>query len=563
MKKLNNKNNIIKFILYLLFITLINSNNVVFANNNNEHDNYHKLDQQFSELLKDNTYKEYNDGLIEQIKYLINNVYYYDVPESISNAKSVEEIMKDIRDPYTQYYTGEEFKKLQEGINNVFSGIGIYYKKHEDGIIITDMVPGSSAEYAGLKIGDIVIQLNREEIKGLSVEKIDKYIKGEEGTKVILDVKRGTQIVTFILQRRAVEIPTVDSKILDENIGYVHIKSFGNKTPELFKKRIENLLNSNIENLVVDLRGNLGGYTSSAYEIAGYFIGNKTVTIMKDKKGNETLYRGSSQELLRDIPIIFITDKNTASASEILTSAVKDYERAFIIGNKTYGKGVQQTSFILTDESFLKLTTHEFFSPFGSKINKIGVKPNFDTKSIDSLKVAELLFSGGKHREYNSQLVKLSIDSREFIIDLKKGKDRNYRSAFKYIIESSDGENIEIGNKDNWVKFDKNKISNDFYFENLKTMDSLTKSSKDTELTVKFNKDIRPRTANELNVKLVEGAFFQEVQLEYTIDKGNEIHIKCKEDLSTDKEYYLLVEGIESIDGMPLKNGSIARVYVY
>lgn len=557
MKKLKNKSYILKFILYLLISTLINSKNIVFAKN------YNKSELKFSALLNDNTYKEYNNDLVEQIKYLINNVYYYNIPEDLTNVKTVKEIMEKIEDPYTQYYTAEEFKKLQENINNMFSGVGIYYKKHEEGILITNIFPGSSAEYSGLKVGDIVINVDRREIKGLSVETIDKYIKGEEGTKVILDIKRDSQIITFILERRTVEVPTVNSKLLDKNIGYIHIDSFGNKTPELFKKKIKYLLNSGMESLIIDLRGNPGGYTSSAYEIAGCLIGGKTATVMKDNKGNETLYGGVSQNLIRDIPTIFITDRNTASASEILTSAIKDYERAFIIGDKTYGKGVQQTAFILMDGSVLKVTTHEFFSPLGNKINKVGVEPHFNTGKIDSLKVAELLFSGNERREYNSQLVKLSIDGKEFIIDFKKGKDRNYRSAFKYIIENSDGDNIEIGSKDNWVKFNKNKISNDFYFENLKTIESLTKSSKDTEFTVKFNKDIRPRTANEFNVKLVDGTFFEEVELEYTVDKSNEIQIKCKENLSTDKEYYLLVEGIESIDGMPLKNGAIARIYVY
>lgn len=562
MKKINNKNHIMKFILYFLFVILINFDNVVFANNNiyNDHD---KLNKSFSTLLKDETYEEYNNEILDQIKYLMNNVYYYDIPESLANAKTVKEIMNKIDDPYTQYYTSEEFKKLQENINNVVPGVGIYYKKHEEGIEIIGILPGSSAEYSGLKVGDIVVSVDRKEIKELSVERIDKYIRGEEGTKVILDIKRNSQLITFILERRTVEIPTVDSKLLDKNAGYVHIKSFGNKTPELFKKKIEYLLSNDIKSLIVDLRGNPGGYTSSAYEIAGCLIGSRTVTMMKDNKGNESFYRGTSQDLLRDLPIIFITDKNTASASEILTSAVKDYDRAFVIGNKTYGKGVQQTSFILLDGSFLKVTTHEFFSPLGNKINKIGVEPHFNTEKIDPLKVAELLFSGNQYREYNSQLIKLSIDGKEFIIDIKKGKDRNYRSAFKYIIENSDGDSIEIGSKDNWVKFDKNKISNDFYFDNLKTMESLTKSSKDTEFTVKFNKDIRPRTVNEFNVKLVEGTFFEEVPLDYVVDKSNEIKIKCKEVLNTDKEYYLLVEGIESIDGMPLKNGSIARVYVY
>ena len=563
MKKLSNKSHIIKFFIYLLFITLMNFNNIVFADNGNRYNDNIEIQQKYSELLKSNTYKDYNDNLLDQAKHLLNNFYYYDIPESVDKVKSVKEIIEKLEDPYTQYYTEEEFKKLQKDINNMISGVGVHYKKHKEGIEITDIIPGSSAEYSGVKLGDIVIKIDRKEIKELSLKTIDKYLNGEEGTKAILDVKRGSKIVTFILERRTVQIPTVNSNVLDQNIGYVNIKSFGNNTPKLFKQSIEQLLKSNIKSLIVDLRGNPGGYTSSAYEIAGYFIGNRTATIMKDREGNETSYVGQSQDLLRDIPTIVITDNNTASASEILTSAIKDYERAFIVGDKTYGKGVQQTSFILMDDSFLKVTTHEFFSPLGYKINKIGIEPHFNTKEINPLKIAELLFSGNEHREYNSQLVKLSIDDKEFTIDLKKGRNRNYRSAFKYIIENSDGEYVEIGSKDNWIKFHKSKINNDFYFDGLKTLESLTKSSKDTEFTVKFNKDIRPRTANELNVKLIDGTFLEEVQLEYTIDKSNEIKIKCKENLSINKEYYLSVEGIESVDGMPLKNDAIARVYVY
>lgn len=256
MKKLSNKSHIIKFFIYLLFITLMNFNNIVFADNGNRYNDNIEIQQKYSELLKSNTYKDYNDNLLDQAKHLLNNFYYYDIPESVDKVKSVKEIIEKLEDPYTQYYTEEEFKKLQKDINNMISGVGVHYKKHKEGIEITDIIPGSSAEYSGVKLGDIVIKIDRKEIKELSLKTIDKYLNGEEGTKAILDVKRGSKIVTFILERRTVQIPTVNSNVLDQNIGYVNIKSFGNNTPKLFKQSIEQLLKSNIKSLIVDLRGN-------------------------------------------------------------------------------------------------------------------------------------------------------------------------------------------------------------------------------------------------------------------------------------------------------------------
>lgn len=500
---------------------------------------------------------------IDQVKYLIQNVYIDDVPKNLFQSDDIEEIVKGVKDPYTQYFTKDEYKKFEMAINNSFCGIGIYQEAHEKGLLVQDLLPNSPAKDAGIEKGDIILKVDGTILKGLQVEECSKYLRGEEGTIVNLEILRNNKLISINVKRRKIEAPTVQSSVLDGHIGYISISSFGQDTPNFFHEEISNVMSKKVDKLIVDLRNNTGGYTNAAYNIAGYFIGEDTVIKMKDKIGRTYYYKSIPHNIKVNIPTIFLINEYTASASELLSSAVKDYKKAFFLGKKSFGKGIQQTAFSLIDGGVLKLTTNEFYSPIeNNKIQKVGIEPDFNTKDVNSFLVAYLLYSG-KDRKNKSGLVKVKVNNKDFIIDLDKAREKGFRLPFKYIINNCDDNYIYIGSKDTWVRSYKRdlvgKYDYDFYFKDFNNMESLFKNKDDISFKVKFNKDVDLSTINKQNIKLIDSNSFKVVDINYDV-KGDMIYITSKEKVNQAGTYYLVIEDLKSEDGKKLRRNTIIDV---
>ena len=343
-------------------------------------------------ITGDNTYLENSDidSYLKTIKSAIDKNYLW--KEKIDEQKlkdgAIEGYVEGLGDKYTEYIPKSEMDDFTENITGSFVGIGVYMIADEDSekIIVYYPIPDSPAEKAGIKSGDAIINVDGKDYGYDDFDTIADNIKGEEGTKVKLVIERDGQKIDFEITRQRVETNPISSKILNNNIGYVKLPSFDTYSSKRLKEKIDDLISKGAKSLILDLRNNGGGIVDEANKIADLFLDKgKTIMTTKDNKGKEETEKTKSK-IEYDIPIIVLTNENTASASEILTAALKDNSRAKVIGTKTFGKGVIQTVITLLDGSGLKITTAEYFTPNGTEINKKGISPDIEVKLPDTVK---------------------------------------------------------------------------------------------------------------------------------------------------------------------------------
>ena len=330
------------------------------------------------------------DTYLARIKSVIDKNYLWKdkIDEKKLKDGAVEGYVKGLGDKYTEYIPKQDVKEFTENITGSFVGIGVYMIADEESqkIVVYYPIPGSPAEKAGIKSGDAIIRVDGKEYGYEDFDIIADNIKGEEGTKVKVVIERDGKEQEFEITREKIETNPISSKILKENIGYIKLPSFDTDSSKKLKEKVDELVSKGAKSLVLDLRNNGGGIVDESTDIADLFLEKgKTIMTTKDNKDKEEVTKSKTKKEY-DMPLILLTNENTASASEILTAALKDNERATVIGTKTYGKGVIQTVLTLSDGSGLKITTAEYFTPNGTEINEKGIKPNIEVKLPDSVK---------------------------------------------------------------------------------------------------------------------------------------------------------------------------------
>lgn len=327
---------------------------------------------------------------LEEVKSIVDRYYIYEPPASMYEATSIGSIFAILEDPYSGYYTAAEYTGLQQEMERNFCGIGVIIDEAAEGVQIVEVVPGSPAQEMGLRVGDIITQVEKRDLTGLTGEEAARLMRGSEGDRVRLKVLAGERIRSISIPRRELHIPTVRGQVLDGHIGYLDVDSFGESTVVEFRKEVARLKKQNVDSWVVDLRYNSGGYVESASLLAGYFIGDKPLMRLKER-GKMSLIPAHSTGSRVTEPAVFIINEYSASAAELLAAAVQDYGRAVLIGTTTYGKGSMQEIFPLENGDVLKLTVAHFFSPKGHRINQQGVTPDIPVKDIDPLVIAGML----------------------------------------------------------------------------------------------------------------------------------------------------------------------------
>lgn len=330
------------------------------------------------------------DSYLNKIKTVIEKNYLWKdkIDEQKLKDGAIEGYVKGLDDKYTEYIPKSEMKEFTENITGSFVGVGIYMIADEESgrVIVYYPIPDSPAQKAGIKPGDAIISVNGVEYTSDDFNEIADYIKGEVGTKVKLVVERDGQKLDFEITRAKIETNPISSKILKDNIGYINLPSFDSDSSKKLKEKIDDLISNGAKSLILDLRNNGGGIVDEATNIADYFLDKgRTIMTTKDNKGKEEIEKTKSK-VLYDMPLVVLTNENTASASEILTAALKDNGRAKAIGTKTYGKGVIQAVLTLSDGSGIKITTAEYFTPNGTEINKKGILPDIEVKLPDTVK---------------------------------------------------------------------------------------------------------------------------------------------------------------------------------
>ena len=326
------------------------------------------------------------DSKLNEIVSTYNSIvknYYGDVDKNKLSDAAVKGMVESLEDPYSSYMEGATADEFNESIDGSFTGIGVLIQtsEGEDYTTIIDVYEDSPAKKAGMQVGDIIIKVNGEDVKGKTGAELATMIRGKQGTKVDVTIKRNAEEKNLTLKRDTVDLISVTDKIIEyegKNIGYIRIDSFAANTYSQFYKSLRALESKKIDSLIIDVRSNPGGHLQQTKQILSLFFNSKTVLYrLKSKGKTEKVYSYSNES--RNYPVAVLIDSASASASEILASCFKEnYKKVYIVGNTTYGKGTIQNTQTLSNGTTIKYTTESWLTSKGKSINGIGVTPTVE-----------------------------------------------------------------------------------------------------------------------------------------------------------------------------------------
>ena len=346
-------------------------------------------------------YSDATNSKLKVIKDKINSEYVGNVDENTLQEYAIKGYVAGLNDIYSEYFTKDEMTDFSNETIGTYVGIGVTMTKdsEKNQIVVYGVTPNSPAEEAGIKVNDVIIKVDGNDCTGDDFETIPNKILGQEGTKVSVTVLRDGKELTFDMKRRKIVNQTITSELLDDNIGYIYLSSFEDNTYEQFKSAYDDLISKGAKSLILDLRNNGGGIVKEATDIGDLFTDKGKVLLIESDKDKKETKTYSKQDKTINMNVVLLVNEYSASASEILAGILKDdVENATIVGTKTYGKGVIQSLYTLSDGSGLKLTTDEYFTPNHNEINKIGITPD---EIVEGYK-----FSGKLDKENDTQLKK-------------------------------------------------------------------------------------------------------------------------------------------------------------
>ncbi len=327
---------------------------------------------------------------LSQIEDLVDELYLFEdqIEPDKGEAGVYQGFIFGLNDPYAAYYTPEELASFMDETKGTYCGIGAMVSQDVRTQIstIVRVFEGSPAEEAGILPGDVIYKVDGELMAGVDLTLlVNNYVKGEEGSQVAITVYREDtgEYVDLTVTRRFIDVQTVSGKMLEDGIGYVSVIEFDEVTAKQFKDKIEDLRGQGMERLIIDLRDNPGGELNTVVSMADYLIGDGgRILTISDKYGNEEIYKAEDGHSL-DIPMVVLVNENSASASEVLTGALKDYDAATVVGTQTFGKGIVQSLIPLSDGSAVKLTTSHYYTPGGLDIHGKGISPDVEVELGD------------------------------------------------------------------------------------------------------------------------------------------------------------------------------------
>lgn len=319
-------------------------------------------------------------GLLEDSinRYYLESVSENDLEESLYHG-----FVAGLGDPYSVYYSKEELKAVMESTEGIYYGIGAYIGvDQETGYCkVTKVMPGTPAEESGVMAEDLIVAVNGESMLNVGSSEIVTYIKGPEHTTVDLTLYREgeTEYVEVTVERRKIETPTVTYSMDEDKIATLQITEFDEVTLSQFEDCLKQAKNDGMKGLVLDLRDNPGGSLQVVVDIAGHFLPKGLVVYTEDKNGRRKEYNCDGKDEL-DIPLVVLINGNSASASEILAGAIKDYKKGILLGTTTFGKGIVQKIYGISDGSAVKLTISHYYTPSGADIHGVGIEPDEELK---------------------------------------------------------------------------------------------------------------------------------------------------------------------------------------
>ena len=322
------------------------------------------------------------------IRTLLQDEYIGELDDEQMLETAIKGYVAGVGDEYTVYYTKDEMDDQYDAAMGNYVGIGIYMiVDYSEGTIeVVSVMENSPALEVGMQAGDMITKVNGEEVTPDTVGELSNEIKGEEETTVNLEIKRGEETLELEVERRRIEVSHIESEMLENNIGYIQVLDFDGGTADEFKENYESLKEQGATSLIIDIRGNGGGVVDEAIDMLEMICDkDNTLLIETDKNGNEEIIKAEENPII-DMPMVVLVNETSASASEIFAGALKDHNKATIIGTKTYGKGVIQTLIRLADGSGIKITTEEYCTPNRNKINKVGIEPDITEELPEDIK---------------------------------------------------------------------------------------------------------------------------------------------------------------------------------
>lgn len=317
---------------------------------------------------------------IDTLVHMIDQYYYQDgiSREDLENG-IYQGLLDAVGDPYTSYYNASDFETFMEQTAGSYYGIGAYVAQDIERNYpkVNSPIPGSPAEEVGLRPNDIIYEVDGVSTYGMDLDKVVSLIKGEEGTTVDITIYRDGEYLDVTVQRRQVEIPTVEQKMLEDDMAYIRIVEFDDVTPGQFKEALMTSRNKGMKGLVLDLRGNPGGSVNAVVDIARMLLPEGLVVYTENKYGKREEYKCDGQNEF-DLPLVVLVDGNSASASELLSGAIQDYQKGKLVGTTTFGKGIVQQMMTLRDGSAVKITISSYYTPKGRNIHGIGIEPDVE-----------------------------------------------------------------------------------------------------------------------------------------------------------------------------------------
>lgn len=351
----------------------------------------------------------------QQIEDIIDQYYYFDTDDETLQDGIYQGLLEALDDPYAEYYTAEEYAKLLEDDSGEYAGIGVSVSKDEDTgyVRAVNILEGAPAEDVDIQPDDVIVQIDDYEISSDDdLDYLVSLIRGEAGTDVTLKIYRESDKAyhDVTITRQIVENSTVSSFMIDDSIGYVRITQFIENTDEDFQEAVEELQSKGMKALMIDVRSDPGGMLTSVVNICDYILPEGTIVSIKNKAGEtEKEYKSTDDQYL-DIPMVVLTNEYSASASEILTAALKEFGVATIVGTNTYGKGIVQSVIPLGDGTAVKLTTEKYFTPKGNDIHKVGVAPDIEVELPDDYTYEDFQQDGDSQYQKGIEVLKEELE---------------------------------------------------------------------------------------------------------------------------------------------------------
>ncbi len=377
---------------------------------------------------------------VEEARELLQENYVDPIPEEILNLPTINEITDALGDPYTYYMSAEEYQEFEASINDsTVVGIGAMVAYSVEGLVVSSVAPDSPAEQGGLVTGDIIVGAGDTTLEEAgSSEALAQLIPGETGSKVRLTVLRDGETITLTLTRAEVVFPTVTGEVVDGHIGWLDVSSFGQNTGDYFEQYITEE-DEQADRWVVDLQGNPGGYGIAVIQTLGYIVGNQNLAYLMGKDLQPSAWRPNPFPIeippLITEPMIVIVDGDSASASELLAAAVRDYRAALVIGTRTYGKGIAQNIFEQEDGSVFKITTDRYYSPKWVTPDRSGVLPNLVVDPAQANGVARLL-SGKPAEKASAEVLVIHLMDQLWYVHRDEAISSEYSAAFAQLLSA-------------------------------------------------------------------------------------------------------------------------------